>query len=579
MFFILGSESYKIPFIIFLFLFTSFLEVIGIGLIAPYIAIIITPDVFYDSIFFTMYEYLSLNTNNKEIIKNISILLIFVFLLKSIVAISINKYILSFSTSQGARLSHYLMNAFQRMPYQKYIMRNSSEYLYSISNLAINYGFILQSFLKLTSECVVVIAIFTFLANENLLILLSLSTILLGAIFFYDRVFRKLLIDYGLLRNKAMQTQLKAINEGIEGLKEVRILGKEDFFHSTVKENALKYAKYWVTVNLIQTSPRYFLEILLVLFIVTVVLFNLSVLENIETLLPTLAMFGVASVRLLPTSNQIMTCLAQIRNGKDSIYLLYQDLITLSNTNIRVKENIKFKDEKFLTLEMKNVSYSYPNSNSLACKKVSLKINQGELIGIIGQSGAGKTTLVDIILGFLEPQEGKILYNGEDITKNMKKWSSRIAYLPQEIFTIDNSIKENITLSKEEGINDHHRLQDSISKSKLSELIKELPNGINTVLGERGIRLSGGQRQRIAIARSFYHQRDFLIFDEATSSLDQETEKNILDEIKQFKGDRTMIIITHRLSTIKICDRIYKLDSGQIIQEGSYHDVVNQSSR
>ena len=361
-----------------------------------------------------------------------------------------------------------------------------------------------------------------------------------------------------------MQTQLKAINEGIEGLKEVRILGKEDFFHSTVKENALKYAKYWVTVNLIQTSPRYFLEILLVLFIVTVVLFNLSVLENIETLLPTLAMFGVASVRLLPTSNQIMTCLAQIRNGKDSIYLLYQDLITLSNTNIRVKENIKFKDEKFLTLEMKNVSYSYPNSNSLACKKVSLKINQGELIGIIGQSGAGKTTLVDIILGFLEPQEGKILYNGEDITKNMKKWSSRIAYLPQEIFTIDNSIKENITLSKEEGINDHHRLQDSISKSKLSELIKELPNGINTVLGERGIRLSGGQRQRIAIARALYRDSKVIILDEATSSLDLGTERDILSLIRELKGKITFVIVAHRINTLSICDRIFKIKSGKI---------------
>ena len=579
MFFILGNESYKIPFIVFLFIFTSILEVIGIGLIAPYMAIIITPDVFYDSIFFTFYEFFNLSTDNKEIIKNISILLLLIFFVKSIVAISINKYILSFSTNQGARLSHFLMNAFQKMPYQKYIMRNSSEYLYSISQLALNYGFILQAFLKLASESIIAVAIFILLANENLYIFLSLSVILIGAIFLYDRFFRKLLIDYGLLRNKAMQTQLKAINEGIEGLKEVRILGKENFFHSTVKDNALKYAKYWVTVNLIQTSPRYFLEILLVLFIVTIVLSNLSILNDISTLLPTLAMFGVASVRLLPTSNQIMTCLAQIRNGKNSIYLLYEDLMAFSDDNIKIESDTNLENESFKSLEMRNVSYAYPNSNAPACKKVSLKINQGELIGIIGQSGAGKTTLVDIILGFLDPQEGNIFYNGEDINKNMKTWSSRIAYLPQEIFIIDNSIKENITLEKKGENYDEVRLKESINKSKLNDLITELPNGIETILGERGIRLSGGQRQRIAIARSFYHQRDFLIFDEATSSLDQDTEKKILDEIKQLKGDRTMIIITHRLSTVKICDRIYKLDNGQIMQEGSYDEVVNQSPR
>ena len=198
------------------------------------------------------------------------------------------------------------------------------------------------------------------------------------------------------------------------------------------------------------------------------------------------------------------------------------------------------------------------------------------MIGIIGASGAGKTTLVDLMLGLLSPSSGKIEFNGKDINEDIKGWNSKIAYLPQEIFIIDQSIRKNITLAEDNEEIDEELLFESISKSKLSAMISELTSGVETILGEKGIRLSGGQKQRVAIARAFYHQRDVLFFDEATSSLDVETENEIMNEIRLLKGIKTMIIITHRLQTVKNCDRIYKIDKGKIVQSGTYKEVVGQ---
>ena len=509
-----------------------------------------------------------------------------IFVIKFFVAININRLILRFSAKQGARLCAYLMKSFQSMDYSKYILRNSSEYLYSINTLSLNFGLILQACLRFTSETIVAISIFILLASNNIYILLFLSTLLIGAIFLYDKFFRNILFKYGQLRHLAMQSQLKAINEGIAGIKEVRILSKEKFFHEIVRENSLNYAKYYVTTNLISTSPRYFLEILLVFFIVLMVYFNIKLGNNVEELLPLLAMFGVASVRLLPTASQLMTSIAQIRNGREAISLLYKDLIFHKKLEdldklvpefpreSQLKDNIK--SENFSSLKLENVSFTYPESKLISCNNVDLEIKEGEMIGIIGASGAGKTTLVDLMLGLLSPSSGKIEFNGKDINEDIKGWNSKIAYLPQEIFIIDQSIRKNITLAEDNEEIDEELLFESISKSKLSAMISELTSGVETILGEKGIRLSGGQKQRVAIARAFYHQRDVLFFDEATSSLDVETENEIMNEIRLLKGIKTMIIITHRLQTVKNCDRIYKIDKGKIVQSGTYKEVVGQ---
>ena len=276
----------------------------------------------------------------------------------------------------------------------------------------------------------------------------------------------------------------------------------------------------------------------------------------------------------MPTASQLMTSIALIRNGRDAISRLHKDLKYFDEFKTSNNSRIIGYD-KFESLKMLDVNFSYPESKLVSCKNINLEVRKGEFIGIIGTSGAGKTTLIDLMLGLLQPQSGEIKFNNSNIQKNLVGWNSKIAYLPQEIFVLDDSIKKNITLVDDVQKIDNDKLDKSIKQSKLVELIEDLPDGLDTIIGERGIRLSGGQKQRIAIARSFYHEREVLVFDEATSSLDTNTESEIMEEIKQLKGLITIIIITHRLQTVKNCDRVYQIENGQIIKSGKFDEVVN----
>jgi len=225
-------------------------------------------------------------------------------------------------------------------------------------------------------------------------------------------------------------------------------------------------------------------------------------------------------------------------------------------------------------LKLHDIFYRYPGANYFSCENISLEIKKGESIGIIGKSGSGKTTILDIILGLLESQSGKILFNNVQLSKRINNWRSKVAYIPQDVFLIDGTIKENISLGEAKDSVDNFRMNNSIKQARLLDVINKLPNGIDTKIGENGARISGGQKQRIALARAFYYGREILIMDEATSSLDKETEKEIVSEIKDLHGIKTMIVIAHRMSTVAYCDRIYKLDDGKVINSGTFEEVV-----
>ena len=222
--------------------------------------------------------------------------------------------------------------------------------------------------------------------------------------------------------------------------------------------------------------------------------------------------------------------------------------------------------------------FFYPDSKNNALENISLEIHAGESIGFIGPSGSGKTTLLDALLGLFEPQKGVIEYNSRNIKNNLKEWQSQIAYIPQEIFLIHGSLRHNVALGINEEDIDDNRLNESLRQARLSDMVENLPEGVNTILGERGIRFSGGQRQRVALARAFYHGRNILVMDEATSALDSETEKEIVSEIERLKGNKTMIVIAHRLTTLKHCDRIYKLQDGKIVNMGSYSEIIGEEN-
>jgi len=420
--------------------------------------------------------------------------------------------------------------------------------------------------LRIVSEGIVAVTIILFLAWISIEALLMVVSIFAIFIYFYDSRFKSKLKLYGKNANRANSRIVKAVNEGIDGLKELRILEKSGYFYDEVERSSMELAINSRKSQLITIMPRYLIEFLLVLFLVSFVMLTVSSGQGIDELVPIFAAFGVAAIRLLPIMNNIISSLSVLRIGRHCVSQLYHDVSESKSIDM----GVSFDDElclkkDFCSIELNNVSFRYKERGCDVIRNVTLKITHGEAVGIIGASGSGKTTLLDIILGHLTVQQGEILYNGKDLYKEMKQWHKHIAYLPQQVFIVDDTLRKNIALGQKDHEIDDDGISDAINKSRLSEMVDEMPQGIDTLLGESGMRISGGQRQRIALARAFYYNRDVIVMDEATSALDAETEKEVVEEIRMIKGQVTTIVVAHRMSTLKYCDRIYKIENGTIV--------------
>jgi ATP-binding cassette, subfamily B, bacterial PglK len=564
--YIIGDEFRKLPWFIILFLGSSVLELLGLGLIGPFLALIVNDGDLKGDLGEIIQMIGIFPSDHKNLMIALGVLLFIIFLLKALYAIGINFFIIRFSHSQQVRLRTLLMNSYQSLPYKEHILRNSSEYIYSIQMLTSQFaGNVVMNLLRTSGDAIVGLVIIVLLALINLKVLLILITLLGLSVFGYDYLFKKNIQNFGAKTNIATTKMLQSIHEGIEGIKEIRILGKEKYFYNKVREEAEQFAFYQLRMEVLSTAPRFLLELLLVSFFVCIILVFLMLDQEPKALLPTLGVFGAASLRLLPTANVFTTSLSKLRFARDGVSKLFQDIKYTEQTKDRILFNENFSNTHFNSLKLKQVCFNY-DGIEVVLKNIDLEIYKGESIGIVGTSGAGKTTLIDVLLGLLEPQGGKILFNELPLLENVSEWRSNVAYLPQEIFLTDNTLKNNIALGiSNDEINITH-LNKVIKMARLTELLERLPLGLETLLGERGVRLSGGQCQRVALARAFYHERSVIVMDEATSALDHETEKEIVEGIKDLKGMVTTIIIAHRLTTLQHCDRIYKLDNGEIIK-------------
>ena len=577
--FILGGDRKKLPLLFLFFLFLSLVDLLGLGLIGPYVSIIVDPDAL-DGSLGEIVQYFGLPSQKQELLTSIGVILLVVFVLKTTFAIFVNKKIIDFGQGQQVRLRKLLMSSFQSLSYVEYLKRNSSEYIYSIQQLSQQFGLsVLLPILRIISDSIVGIVILSFLAWQSFSALALLVSLLGLMVFIYDSLIKKNMKRYGENANKASTLMLQGVQEGLEGFKEIRILGKEKHFYKQVANSATEFSYYSIKSQLLAITPRYLLELSLIIFIVLLVSLTLISGGNFEALIPTVAMFGVAALRLLPSANLLSSGLVQLRFSRDAVSRLYRDVKSTSNTNFKLISDLSNSTQPtFKSLTLKSVSFSYPNTNKKVLDRISLEINPGESIGFIGTSGSGKTTLIDIILGLLNPQEGIIKLNDSLLKNSLNVWRSQLAYLPQQVFLLDNTLSQNIALGIDPDKINYDRLLSAINKAKLSGLVDELKDGVDTLIGERGMRLSGGQRQRIALARAFYHERDILVMDESTSALDSETEEEIVEEIKRLKGEKTLLVIAHRLTTLKHCDKIYELGNGKIIKSGSYLDVVKNHS-
>jgi len=578
---LLGEGRRKLPWLLLLFLSASLLDLAGLGLIGPYLALVMNPKLLSGGRIEGWLSQLALPTDQSDTILILSFALIGVFVTKAVMAICINRAILRFSWKQEIRLRSFLMRAYQEMSYSEYLQRNSAEYIHAIQTLVGIYAScVLQSLLRLMSEGLVALVVLAVLAWKNVSALTGLVVLLGTVVLGYDRLFRRDLRECGQQASEHSKRLVQSISEGFGGFKEIRILGKEHYFHRLVHENSSKYCHASAKVGLISLVPRFIFESTVVSFLVLLVMGTLLLGRSLELLVPLLGMFGVAALRLIPSANVLVGAVAQLRYARHGTALLYENLQSLETTPAHIISTQVCKSpppgESFHTLELKHVCLQYPGRTQDALSDISLVLRAGESIGFIGPSGAGKTTMVDVMLGLLEPQSGELEYNGYHLKHRLSEWHSQVAYLPQQVFMIDNTLRSNVALGLEEEEIDDALLQEALRQARLAELVAKLPNSVDTVLGERGVRLSGGQLQRIALARAFYFQRSVLVMDEATNALDTETERDIVEEIFRLKGQMTIIVIAHRVSTVRDCDRIYRLEQGQIAEVGSYKNVVVQ---
>lgn len=588
--YILKDSRLELLSLLFASIFSSALEAVGIGLIGPFLQIAMNPELIQANKFINqVYKSLNLDSNN-EFIAVLGIALIILFCFKSIAYFFMKSYIYNFGYRQKGKISTKLMDTYLTVPYVFFLKKNTSTIIRNILVETEKFAQqVLIASLEAIANLLIIIVLIALLARTDIIFLALVSAIILPTFAFFYTL-RKKFSSWGQTASECRNEIIRIINHSLGGIKETRVIGCEEYFQ---KQMDVKLKKYEVAESLfssMQIIPRIAIETILVVFLILIVIiYQLFFGQSVQQLIPSLSVFAIASIRLIPAASQFIALVSYVQGATYSMDAIYLDLMELEQQNNSVKNSLHkqlenngdkpnfYANHSFnfrSKIEISNLTYYYPNIDSPAISEICLNIKKGESIAFIGKSGAGKTTLVDIILGLLQPQSGDIRVDGLSIYEDIRLWQNLIGYIPQTIFLMDETLERNIAFGVPDELINQKRLNQAIEAAQLKDLIEQLPDGINTVLGERGIRLSGGQRQRIGIARAIYHKKEILVLDEATSALDNETEALVTKAIQALSGTITMIIIAHRLTTVEHCDRVYTLEAGRIIKSGSYKEVV-----
>jgi len=554
----------KLPFIMLAMLIGSMFEVVGLGLVILMMNVITNPsEGKYISLLYLYYPGLS-----SESVIYLTLALFAAFhVLKGIYLVFLARISGRFSYDIKANINNQLMHKYIKGPYDFHLNNNSSQLIRNITTETDQLvKKTLQPIITLSTEVIVIVSIVTFLMLIEPLGTLMVVSLLFVFSLVFQKLIKNIIADLGKTRQYADGLIVQVTQEAIGGIKDVKILSREDAF----LEQFSKYNKLSSVASskefMWSQIPGMYLETVFVLALSVLLLFTTISVQSPLDAIPTLSVFAIAAFRLLPSASRILSSLNSLRFSSSVVISLAEQLNAVSQLPIQAKnENATSHPASFSkNIEIQHLSYQYPNSESRSLRDISLSIRKGESIGIIGKSGSGKSTLLDIILGLLVPTSGSILVDGTNIYDNLKDWQQKIGYVQQDVFLVDESIRKNIAFGLLEGEIDDERMLQVVIEAQLDELVASLPGGLNTQLGERGVRLSGGQKQRIGIARALYRKSSILILDEATSALDSATECEIVSIINNFKGNKTIIVIAHRHSTLEHCDRIIELNNGSV---------------
>jgi len=567
-FFILNEKLSRLAFMVFLIGISSTLDLLSIGAIIPFIGSVFLPEGTGMEWSKSILNELSQIVGRKNTSVALGIFVLFVFYLKGFITYLLRKQIVVFSMYHLARLRNRLMKVYQDAPYSFLLTRNSAELVQSINGHTANYvSGTLNSSLQLFAEGLTFIVLLILLATVSLKAVIIASILLGGVLIIFYIFFKERILIAGKETNIATQEVIRNVNEGVRGFKEIRVLGVNEFFYNFFSNNTKRYSDSTSKYQGFILIPRYLIEASIVTFVIFLSVIAQQNNLNSVSLIPIIGVFGLAAMRLMPAAISIMHSINQLRFSRHSMLCVYNDLIEtdgIENSISKVTKPLTKKNISFKSFKFDNIYYQYPSAEKDIIKGITFIIEKGKSIGIIGSSGAGKTTFINLILGLLKPYQGRVKLNDQSLDLDSRDWLDLVAYIPQTIFLSDSSLRNNIALGiKEEDI-DEKLIRESLFKAQLLEVVNDLPDGLDTVLGEDGIRLSGGQCQRVAIARALYHKREVIIMDEATSALDRDTEQAIIDEVANLKEKITFIIITHSNSILEQCDIIYRLDKGKM---------------
>lgn len=488
-----------------------------------------------------------------------------------------NAYLLLLTSEQNRfisvnrnRLISQVLREFLNRPYEFYLDADiPTVFRLTDSDIPNVFG-ILMAIISLASEVVVFVLICGVLIVTDwklVLVLIFISGIVTLVLF---KVLKPKLNSLGMT-NQAIQSRIaKWRIQAIYGIKDVKVLHRESFFADNYESNGKIGAKLNQKYAIINALPRILIETIFMVSILGYLVVCVALGDDMTQMLPTLTAFGLAAVRLLPCVNRINTYLTDISYFRPCLDYVYENM-NINEISKKTNQTLLPVDEtKTMQLrnriELKDIVYAYPNTDTLIFDHADMEIPYGKSIGIMGPSGAGKSTIVDILLGLLKVHEGQILCDGDNVFDNYPAWLAQIGYIPQSIYLVDEPIRNNIAFGIADDEIDDNRIWQVLEEAQLKEFIQTLPEGLDTAIGDRGVRLSGGQRQRLGIARALYHNPEILVFDEATSALDNETEAAVMEAINSFHGKKTMVIIAHRLNTIEKCDIIYRVEGGKITQ-------------
>jgi len=554
--------------LVFFIFIGALLETLGVSIIIPLISAVVLPDTIMNNEYVVMALGLigQSNMTSDTFVKLLLVATMIIFATKNGYMLLLSYFQAKYVTNMESSTSIRLYNDYLNRPYEYYLNADVNAMFQTVNKDLPHVFELLQEVMKLLTEIAVSVCLCILLFVVDFKMTISIAALLFVMVGFIVLVLKPRLGNLGQNRMKQQVLTMRWMQQGIFGIKDVKVAAKENHFLKNFSDAYRKLALVTRRYTVFNNAPRLVIETVCMVGLLAYMLICICNGANMLELMPQLTAFGLAAVRLMPSVNRVSTHLSTIAYYEPSLNYVCDNLnITgLKDADMDGSSDVMKLDDKIV---LENITYAYPNTDRKIFDNAYMEIPVGKSIGVVGSSGAGKTTIIDVLLGLLVPSSGRVTCDGKDIQDNYASWLHNIGYIAQNIYMLDTTIRENVAFGEDVSKADEKRIWEVLREAQMEDYIRSLPEGLDTVIGDRGVRLSGGQRQRIGIARALYHNPEILVFDEATSALDNETEAAIMDAINSLKGRKTMVIIAHRLKTIENCDIIYRVDSGKILVE------------